>query len=228
MKKTALLLFAAMMCFVLFGCSDNGFMKDIKQLEQNPTGTITLSITDDDSQTQTFTLNFELYYEKAPITVTNFVKLVSDGFYNDTYCMSGSTTEGSAYLNVDSYELKEDENGNQSRERKTVDYFIKGEFSANGWEANDLKHNFGTLTMLAESDYDTAGAYFQIILNEDSEHLDGYRAAFGKLINIDSDFLSNYLRLNNVSNSDIKIISITVNTYGADLGNPKTIKKIDN
>jgi peptidyl-prolyl cis-trans isomerase B (cyclophilin B) len=228
MKKTARLLLAAIMCLALFGCSDNGFMKekDIKTLEKNPTGTIVLSFNEDDSQQpRTFTLQFELYYDKAPITVTNFVKLVSDDFYDDTFCMSGNTADGSAYLNVDCYEDKEDENGNKSREQKTVDYYIKGEFSNNGWELNDKSHVFGALSMLTDSGYDTAGAYFSIILNEDSEHLDGYRAVFGKLTDIDSGFLQAFLKLGDISDYEFKIVSITVDTHGVDLGEPRKLKK---
>src|SRR5690554_5609412 len=128
MKKiAAILIIVIVMSVSLFGCSsDDGFMeeKEILQID-NPTGTITVSFTDDIQDIQTFTLNFELFYKKAPITVTNFVKLVKEGFYDDTFCHKGNTTPETAYLNVECYELDEE----QKKVKKEIEYYIKGEFS---------------------------------------------------------------------------------------------------
>ena len=59
-------------------------------------------------------------------------------------------------------------------------YTIKGEFSANGFR-NDLKHTRGVLSMARAMDPNSAGSQF-FIMHEDSPHLDGQYAAFGKLI----------------------------------------------
>jgi peptidyl-prolyl cis-trans isomerase B (cyclophilin B) len=57
---------------------------------------------------------------------------------------------------------------------------IKGEFAANGVK-NDLKHTRGVLSMARAMDPNSAGSQF-FIMHEDSPHLDGQYAAFGKLI----------------------------------------------
>jgi len=59
-------------------------------------------------------------------------------------------------------------------------YCIKGEFSANGFR-NDLKHTRGVLSMARAMDPNSAGSQF-FIMHEDSPHLDGQYAAFGKVI----------------------------------------------
>ena len=58
---------------------------------------------------------------------------------------------------------------------------IKGEFIANGYMANDLKHLRGTLSMARTSNPDSASSQF-FIMHEDAPHLDGQYAAFGKVI----------------------------------------------
>jgi peptidyl-prolyl cis-trans isomerase B (cyclophilin B) len=226
MKKfTATLFTLLLFSLSLFGCSDkSGFMdeKDILQLEKNPTGKITLSFKDYIDELQTFELDFELFYSKAPITVTNFVKLVKEKFYDETYCIGGDTTEGSAYLNIDCYEEEDDD---KPMEQKETDYYIKGEFSSNGWDKNDIEHKIGVMTMLTDYGNDSASAYFQIILNDNSQSMDGNSAAFG-FVTLEGSFLAEYLKLgSNLNAHEFKIVSVTVNTHGADLGNPKTIKK---
>ena len=59
-------------------------------------------------------------------------------------------------------------------------YSIKGEFTANGFR-NDLKHTRGVLSMARAMNPNSAGSQF-FIMHEDSPHLDGQYAAFGKLI----------------------------------------------
>ena len=59
-------------------------------------------------------------------------------------------------------------------------YTINGEFSSNGFK-NDLKHTRGVLSMARAMDPNSAGSQF-FIMHEDSPHLDGQYAAFGKLI----------------------------------------------
>ena len=109
----------------------------------------------------------ELYPEIAPESVKNFVDLASKGFYNGLifhrvipgFMIQGGDPEGTGM-------------GGPG-------YTIKGEFAANGFR-NDLKHTRGVLSMARAMDPNSAGSQF-FIMHEDSPHLDGQYAAFGKL-----------------------------------------------
>lgn len=114
------------------------------------------------------TITAELYADIAPITVTNFVDLVNQNFYDGlTFhrIISGFMIQGGDPLG----------NGTGGSENK-----IKGEFSANGVE-NTLKHTRGVLSMARSSAYNSASSQF-FIMHADASHLDGSYAAFGKVI----------------------------------------------
>lgn len=107
----------------------------------------------------------ELDADAAPITVTNFIRLAEEGFYNGTAfhrIINGFMMQGG------------DPTGTGSGGSDTA---IKGEFSENGVE-NPLKHTRGTLSMARSQNYDSASSQF-FIVQEDSDHLDGEYAAFG-------------------------------------------------
>ncbi|MBO4636440.1 MAG: peptidylprolyl isomerase [Clostridiales bacterium] len=110
----------------------------------------------------------ELYPEIAPISVENFIKLASQGFYNGlTFhrVIPGFMIQGGC--------PKGDGTGGPG-------YTIKGEFLRNGVK-NDLRHSRGVLSMARAMDPDSAGSQF-FIMHEDAPHLDGSYAAFGKVI----------------------------------------------
>lgn len=111
----------------------------------------------------------ELYPDVAPNTVNNFIYLVKKGFYdNNTFhrLMPEFVLQGG------------DPTGTGSG---GPGYQIKGEFTDNNF-TNKLKHTKGIVSMARTSDSnDTAGSQFFIMLDE-AEHLDGYYAAFGKVI----------------------------------------------
>ena len=114
------------------------------------------------------TIIAELDADAAPITVTNFVKLVNVGFYDGlTFhrIISGFMIQGG------------DPNGNGTGGSADK---IKGEFSANGVE-NPIAHERGVLSMARSSAYDSASSQF-FIMHEDAPHLDGSYAAFGKVL----------------------------------------------
>lgn len=111
------------------------------------------------------TITVELDADTAPITVTNFVNLAKDGFYDNlTFhrIMDGFMIQGG------------DPNGDGTGE---ADQTIKGEFSSNGVE-NEISHTRGTISMARAQDPDSASSQF-FIVQEDSDYLDGNYAAFG-------------------------------------------------
>ena len=99
------------------------------------------------------TITVELDADTAPITVTNFVNLAKDGFYD----------------NLTFHRIMDGTGG--------ADQTIKGEFSSNGVE-NEISHTRGTISMARAQDPDSASSQF-FIVQEDSDYLDGNYAAFG-------------------------------------------------
>lgn len=111
------------------------------------------------------TITVELDADTAPITVTNFVNLAKEGFYDNlTFhrIMDGFMIQGG------------DPNGDGTG---GADKTIKGEFSSNGVE-NEISHTRGTISMARAQDPDSASSQF-FIVQEDSDYLDGNYAAFG-------------------------------------------------
>jgi len=129
-------------------------------MKQNPIVTIVMQ----DGKT----IKAELYPEIAPNTVNNFISLIKKGFYNgiifhrviEGFMIQGGDPTGTGM-------------GGPG-------YSIKGEFSYNGFK-NDLKHSKGVLSMARSMNPDSAGSQF-FIMHEDSPHLDGQYASFGKVI----------------------------------------------
>ena len=114
------------------------------------------------------TMTAELYPEKAPKTVANFVKLCEEGFFDGLIfhrIIKGFMIQGGGY--------------NEEMEHKDADS-IKGEFKANGFMTNDLKHTRGVLSMARTSDPDSASSQF-FVMHMDAPHLDAQYAGFGKL-----------------------------------------------
>lgn len=111
------------------------------------------------------TISLELDGDAAPITVENFLKLASDGFYDGlTFhrIMSGFMIQGG------------DPNGDGTG---GSDETIKGEFALNGVE-NNLSHTRGAVSMARAMAMDSASSQF-FIVHEDSTFLDGQYACFG-------------------------------------------------
>lgn len=111
------------------------------------------------------TIKLELDADTAPITVTNFVNLAKDGFYNGlTFhrIIEGFMIQGGDPL------------GNGTGGSDTN---IKGEFELNGIK-NDISHVRGVISMARSEDYDSASSQF-FIVQADSTYLDKQYAAFG-------------------------------------------------
>ncbi len=113
------------------------------------------------------TIKVELDADTAPISVSNFIKLAKDGFYDGlTFhrIISGFMIQGG------------DPSGNGTG---GSDETIKGEFSANGVE-NGISHVRGVISMARSQNYDSASSQF-FIMHADAPSLDGQYAAFGKV-----------------------------------------------
>lgn len=113
------------------------------------------------------TIALELDADTAPITVTNFIGLAEDGFYDGlTFhrIIDGFMIQGGDPLG----------NGTGGAEST-----IKGEFSENGVE-NNISHVRGVISMARSNQPNSASSQF-FIVHEDSTFLDGQYAAFGQV-----------------------------------------------
>ena len=107
------------------------------------------------------TVELELDPNEAPVTVDNFIRLASDGFYDGlTFhrIMDGFMIQGGADLSADLQP-------------------IVGEFSENGYE-NNISHTEGVISMARTNDPNSATSQFFITV-ADTTYLDGNYAAFG-------------------------------------------------
>ena len=181
-KLTALFLSVAMCGTLLAGCgsskSDEAQASDTNETTAEET---TDASSEEDTELLTGlhhvtidvkdygTISLELDADTAPISVTNFINLAKDGFYDGlTFhrIISGFMIQGG------------DPKGNGTG---GFDQTIKGEFSENGVE-NDISHVRGTISMARANDPDSASSQF-FIVHEDSTFLDGQYAAFGHVTN---------------------------------------------
>ncbi len=113
-------------------------------------------------------IKIELYPNKAPETVNNFIYLVKKGFYDGLifhrtipgFMAQGGDPEGTGM-------------GGPG-------YSIKGEFKENGFD-NPLTHVRGMISMARSMMPDSAGSQF-FIVTDDSQFLDGKYAAFGQVL----------------------------------------------
>ncbi len=112
------------------------------------------------------TMTAELYPDKAPATVENFLKLVDADFFSGLIfhrVISGFMIQGGGYTE-------------DFAQKHTAS--IKGEFASNGFAQNDIKHTRGVLSMARTMVKDSATSQF-FIMHKNAPHLDGEYAAFG-------------------------------------------------
>ena len=152
----------------------------------------------------------ELYPEKAPNTVNNFISLVKKGYYDGLifhrvirgFMIQGGCPQGTGM-------------GGPG-------YSIRGEFAQNGF-ANDLKHTEGVLSMARAMHPDSAGSQFFIMPNA-APHLDAAYAAFGKVtegmdaVNRIAEVRTDY---SDRPMKEQKIKRMTVETFGVDYPEPE-------
>lgn len=152
----------------------------------------------------------ELYPDIAPNTVKNFVSLVNKGFYDGLifhrvirgFMIQGGCPEGTGM-------------GGPG-------YSIKGEFARNGF-VNELKHEPGVLSMARAMAPNSAGSQF-FIMHQNSPHLDGDYAAFGKVIegmeavNSIAETPTDYM---DRPFEDVIMKKVTVDTFGVEYEEPE-------
>lgn len=161
-KKILPILLSFLLIIFVSGCGEETDNSKLK--EDKITGTHHATIT-----VEKFgEIEIELYGDKAPITVKNFMDLANDGFYDgltfhriiENFMIQGGCPKG-------------DGTGDSGQN-------IKGEFANNGVD-NDISHVRGVISM-ARGGYDNnSGSCQFFIVHQDSPHLDGDYAAFGKV-----------------------------------------------
>ena len=155
----------------------------------------------------------ELYPEKAPNTVNNFISLANKGYYDGLtfhrvipgFMIQGGDPEGTGM-------------GGPG-------YSIHGEFSGNGFAANDLIHETGVLSMARSMSPNSAGSQFFVMV-EAAPHLDGQYAAFGRIIEgaeiaIDISRVPRSMR-NDMPKTSVVMESVRVDTLGVEYPEPET------
>ena len=157
-------------------------------------------------------IHAELYPKIAPNTVYNFISLINDGFYDDLIfhrVIPGFMIQGGC-----------------PRGQGTGDpgYSIRGEFYKNGVE-NDMEHERGVLSMARSSEPDSAGSQF-FIMHEDSPHLDGSYAAFGRVID-GLDVIDEIAETDTDSDDrplvEQRMVKVTIETFGFEYPEPEVI-----
>lgn len=158
-KKLVSMLTTGIICIMMLaGCGSSDAQKDNEELLSGKHH-VEINIKDKG------TISVELDADAAPITVTNFIKLAKEGFYDgltfhriiNGFMMQGGDPNG---------------DGTGGSDEK-----IKGDFSSNGVE-NSISHTRGTISMARAQAKDSASSQF-FIMHQDYTGLDGDYAAFG-------------------------------------------------
>ncbi len=205
------------------------------------------------------TVKMELYPEYAPNTVSNFIKLVEKGYYNnkvvygkDDICLYvGRNSAGEAENPKTSLIFDNVEAGSEY----DYEYSIPGEFIANGFKQNTLKHEKGVISLirndytqyvgsLTEESYNSGNAQLGIMMGDNASNLNGSYASFAKITE-GLDVLENIYNNAEIVAAETDengeataqegaidaftnypvITSATVDTHGVNYGNP-TIEEV--
>ena len=155
----------------------------------------------------------ELYPDKAPNTVNNFISLANKGFYDGLtfhrvipgFMIQGGCPQGTG-MGGPGYE-------------------INGEFSANGFRQNDLKHTLGVLSRARTMAPSSAGSQFFVMVAP-APHLDGQYAAFGQItegtdVAVDISRVQRNM-MNDKPKKPVVMQSVRVDTLGVEYPAPET------
>lgn len=245
--KTIFLIIALILVIAMLGYVVYGFYNKVYGKKPNPIVTMEVE--------EFGTVKIELYPDMAPNTVSNFVKLINNGYYNGLtfhrvvkdFMIQGGDKKGDGTGNVTLGDLYPDKEENASDE-----YCIKGEFVANNYTDNKILFEKGVIAMaradytsiggsaLRTQSYNSGGAQF-FILTKDNSAISGQYAAFGKVIegldviekieNVEIETADETTETQQTSSdkpvNPPVIKSMTVETYGVDYGNPETVEPFD-
>ena len=183
--KTIITIIAIILVIAIIGYLVFGYYQKIFKKVENPIVTMEVE--------NYGIIKIELYPDKAPNTVANFVKLINNGFYNGLtfhrtipdFMIQGGDKSGDGTGTPTLSAL----NPEWSSEEK---YAIEGEFYANGHKENNIRFEEGTLAMarsdysqlsgdLTKAGYNSAGSQF-FITTVNSASLNGLYTPFGRVI----------------------------------------------
>ncbi|MDR1927238.1 MAG: peptidylprolyl isomerase [Oscillospiraceae bacterium] len=159
----------------------------------------------------------ELYPDKAPNTVSNFISLANEGYYSGKVfhrAVSGFMIQGGS------------PNGDGSS--SGFPYAIAGEFSANGFAQNDIVHEAGVISMARLSGKNDSASCQFFIMHGAANHLDGQYAAFGKVLSgmeIVDQIATAPVNGDALVNQPV-IKSVTVDTHGEKYAAPVTLAPV--
>lgn len=233
--KNIITIIAIILVIVFIGVLCYGYYEKFAKEPKNPIATMVVEGYGE--------VKIELYPEFAPNTVANFIRLANRGFYDNLtfhrtipdFMIQGGDKEGNGSGSPSLSDIKDEVAVNK-------DYSIKGEFIANGYNKNTLRHTEGVISMArsdysaygyTEEGYNSAGSQF-FIMTKDTSSLNGLYAAFGKVIegieiihNIEN--VEVVTRETNAEGADKPlnppvIKSIRVETFGVDYGIPETVE----
>ena len=205
-------------------------------------------------------IKMELYPEYAPNTVSNIIKLVENGYYNnkviygkDDICLYVGRDSNGEIQNPKLSLINPDVEADSDDD---YEYSIKGEFVANGFNQNTLRHEKGVVTLLRQDysqyfpylsseSYNSGNTNMAIIVDDYANNLNGVYAGFGKIIEgmdilekiyneIEIKKEDNGETAESESTSELQefdiypvIKSASVDTKGIDFGMPETEKAFD-
>lgn len=227
---------------ILIGVVGYGYYKKATFKAENPIATI---------EVENFgTIKVELYPDQAPETVSNFIALANNGFYDGTgfhriikdFMIQAGSKNGDGVTGATIGDLKGTEDTNE--------YTIKGEFIANNVK-NTVKFEEGTIAMaradytqyssnLAEESYNSGCSQF-FIMTKENTGLNGIYTGFGKVIEgldvvhkIEEVEVKVAEGQEETEGAEVstpveqpKVTSIKVETFGIDYGLPKTLTPFD-
>ena len=141
-------------------------------------------------------VKMELYPEYAPNTVANIIKLVENGYYNnkviygkDDLCLYvGRNSEGE----VENPKISLIDSSIEKDSENDYEYSIHGEFIANKFNQNTLRHEKGVVTLirqdysqyfsnLTDESYNSGNSNIAVIIGDNASNLNGVYAGFGKI-----------------------------------------------
>ncbi len=233
---------AALIAFICYG-----FIKGNK----NPVVTMVVSYKDANGNEKTGTVKMELNTKMAPNTVTNFIQLANNGYYDGVtfhrivsdFVVQGGDKEGTGSGSARFSDINKSVIANSDKDYK---YSIDGEFIANGFN-NTMKFEKGVVGMarsdfstygLTEEGYNSGSAQFFIVTTDNKAQLNNLNmsyAPFGKVIegyeyieeiaNLygkTEDANTDEATAENKDNENVpKMTSVRVETFGVNYGLPK-------